>query len=298
MKLVSLFYHWVVPHSGNNHRAKALHHDALFAYVLLFLVFNLGVRVFHKELPAILGFATDIRVEELLASTNAKRIEAGKGTLSLNPTLSHAAAAKANDMFTYNYWAHNSPSGKTPWDFIVGSGYTYTLAGENLAKNFANSGGVVDAWMASPTHRDNILKGGYQDVGFAIVNGVLNGEETTVVVQMFGATNTKTIAKIPQVQAVEPQAELIKTIVPESAVQAPVVQPYMSAKVTPKINITTLSREVVYIFILILLAVLALDAIIVSRKRIVRMVGHNIAHIVFLLSIVGYSLFIIRGNLL
>jgi len=89
-------------------------------------------------------------------------------------------------------------------DFIKSSGYTYALAGENLAKNFTDSGGVVNAWMASPTHRDNILKSGYRDVGFAIVNGVLNGEETTLVVQMFGSA---TVAQAPPPQVTAPPVQ-------------------------------------------------------------------------------------------
>ena len=170
-----MLHHWLVPHEGNNHRAKALHTEALFAYVLLLAVFNLGIKFFHTKAPDVLGYATDIRVEQLLASTNAKRAEAGLDALTLNGTLSQAAAAKAADMLANNYWAHNSPLGKTPWDFIISAGYRYTLAGENLAKNFQTSSGVVDAWMNSPTHKANIFKAGYREVGFAVVNGVLAG---------------------------------------------------------------------------------------------------------------------------
>ena len=136
MRLFRVLFHWLVPHEGNNHRAKALHHDALFAYVLMLCVFNLGLRVLHKAAPDVLGYATDIRVDQLLKDTNDRRNEAGLSPLTLNSKLSDAAAAKAADMFANNYWAHNSPLGKTPWDFILASGYTYTMAGENLAKNF------------------------------------------------------------------------------------------------------------------------------------------------------------------
>jgi len=144
MNILHLVHHWLVPHETNNHRSRALHLNALLSYALLLMVFNLGVRVLHSQ-------ATDIRVDQLLNSTNAKRQENGLSSLQLNSTLSQAAAAKAADMLTNGYWAHNSPSGKTPWDFIIGSGYRYTLAGENLAKNFQSSDGVVEAWMASPT---------------------------------------------------------------------------------------------------------------------------------------------------
>jgi len=140
--------HFFLPHHSNNHRAKALHIDSLLCYVLLFAILNLSIKIIHRDFPSVLGYATDIRVDALLASTNAKRISLGLNPLKLNATLSQAAAAKAQDMFSHDYWAHNSPQGKTPWSFIVNSGYKYTIAGENLAKNFSTSGGVVDAWMA------------------------------------------------------------------------------------------------------------------------------------------------------
>lgn len=308
MKLFHLFYHFVVPHSGNNHRAKALHHDALFAYTLLFMVFNLGLRVIQGTVPDVLGYATDIRVEQLLQDTNVQRQKAGLSQLVLNTNLSQAAAAKAADMFANNYWAHNSPSGKTPWDFIIRSGYKYTLAGENLAKNFQTSGGVVEAWMNSPTHRDNMVKPGYRDIGFAVVNGILLGEETTLVVQMFGTSNGQVAGSIPKVEAAAPvikPVELgpdaledhtvakqnIKTTLPSQSVFAAVQK-------TPLINIASLSKEVVFIFVGLLIGVMALDAYIVSKNGVVRLAGHNVAHILFLVSMLVGSLFMLRGTLL
>ena len=317
MNILQLAHHWLVPHETNNHRSRALHLNALLSYALLLMVFNLGVRVLHSQAPDVLGYATDIRVDQLLNSTNAKRQENGLSSLQLNDTLSQAAAAKASDMLTNNYWAHNSPSGKTPWDFIIGSGYRYTLAGENLAKNFQTSDGVVEAWMASPSHRANLLKPGYADVGFAIVNGVLSGEETTLVVQMFGATRSVPSPNVDKVQAQAPapvaakpvvvpeepvaeSAEPIPTIVVSQPEPAPVqLTPQLASVVTsPLINLSAVSRQVVFVFVGILMGILALDAYVVARRGVVRLAGHNIAHIMFLLSIVIGGLFMSRGSLL
>lgn len=293
--------HFFLPHHSNNHRAKALHIDSLLCYVLLFAIFNFGIRIVHREFPSVLGYATDIRVDALLASTNAQRGSLGLNPLKLNAALSQAAAAKAADMFASNYWAHNSPQGKTPWSFIVGSGYRYTIAGENLAKNFSTSGGVVSAWMASPTHRDNIVKPGYQDVGFAVVNGVLNGEETTLVVQMFGAGGAP-LAENPPVKTVVPEqaAAAEKPAVAEApqlgeqtiqVVTAPVApvnsvlsNAFGAVTKTPMFNIPTVTRDIAFMFIGLIIGVLVIDGIVVSRKRIVRVAGHNIAHILFFLT--------------
>ena len=283
--------HFFLPHHSNNHRAKALHIDSLLCYVLLFAILNLSIKIIHRDFPSVLGYATDIRVDALLASTNAKRISLGLNPLKLNATLSQAAAAKATDMFANDYWAHNSPQGKTPWSFIVNSGYKYTIAGENLAKNFSTSGGVVDAWMASPTHKDNIVKPGYQDIGFAIVNGVLNGEETTLVVQMFGAGGSP-IAEVPKVETVIPEVAI--------AVEEPqkLVQGVGSSVFKPIFNIPTVTRDITFMFIGLIVGVLVLDGIVISRKKIVRVAGHNIAHILFFLTFFVALTMVQRGALL
>ena len=69
--------HFLVPHQSNNHRAKALHADSLLCYVLLLAVFNLGIRIVHREFPEVLGYATDIRAEQLLSETNKERAALG-----------------------------------------------------------------------------------------------------------------------------------------------------------------------------------------------------------------------------
>lgn len=151
----------------------------------------------------VLGYATNINVGDLAALGNQERANAGQPALSLNSALSQAAYAKAQDMFANNYWAHNSPSGATPWMFIANSGYSYSTTGENLAKNFSSSAGVMYGWMNSPTHRANVLGSQYQDVGYAVLNGVLQGEETTLVVAMYGAPQSSTPPPAPAAAATE-----------------------------------------------------------------------------------------------
>ena len=296
MSVFTLARHLFLPHHTNNHRAKVLHVDALFVYILAFAVFQVGLKTLPAQVPNVLGYATDIHVEKLLAAVNAKRQAAGLGLLSLDSQLSEAAARKAADMFVKNYWSHNSPVGATPWEFITQSGYAYTLAGENLAKNFSDSRGVVDAWMASPTHRDNVLKASYHDVGFAVVNGILNGEETTLVVQMFGS-RAAPAAQVRKTTEVSPQAAVAEAIPPLSAVAA-VASAYSGVSIKPLIDIGRLNHTVVYGFIGILLGVLVVDAWLTSRRRIVRVAGHNVAHILFFVALLIFASALPRGSLL
>jgi len=74
-----------------------------------------------------------------------------------------------------------------PWKWFSDVGYNYSSAGENLAKNYPTAGATVQAWMNSQTHRENILKSEYVDVGFAVVDGQLDGQNTTLVVALYGA---------------------------------------------------------------------------------------------------------------
>jgi len=123
----------------------------------------------------------------VVSMTNSERAKAGLGTLSVNGALTSAATAKANDMFAKGYFAHTSPDGRTPWDFIAGSGYDYVYAGENLAIGYSSASELMSAWMNSPTHRDNILSSKFREIGIAVVSGQYDGAETTIVVQEFGA---------------------------------------------------------------------------------------------------------------
>jgi len=141
--------------------------------------------LFTPALAAV-SFAQDISDTEILRLMNEERRIQGLVELKLNSMLSAAAYSKANDMFQKQYWAHNSPQGKTPWQFISESGYQGRFLGENLANGYTSPGGVVAAWMASPGHRMNILAGRYSDAGISVVNGNLNGRDVTLVVSMFG----------------------------------------------------------------------------------------------------------------
>jgi len=115
--------------------------------------------------------------------------------------LTAAAQAKAEDMAKNNYWAHNSPDGKTPWTFLTGAGYQYQTAGENLAYGFNSADESIAGWMGSPEHRANILDASYQNVGFGVASSpdfVSEGPET-IVVAVYGrpAASTPVAASTP-----------------------------------------------------------------------------------------------------
>lgn len=131
-----------------------------------------------------LQFAT-VLVGTLTSGTNAERQLSNLSVLKENTLLNESAQLKVEDMVKNNYFAHNSPDGKAPWYWIDKAGYKYEYAGENLAVNFTESEDVVNAWMNSPTHRANIVKSNYTEIGTGIATGTYKGKEATFVVQHY-----------------------------------------------------------------------------------------------------------------
>jgi len=254
--------------------------------------------------PSILGISYSITAEQLLNETNKQRQERGLSPLSLNENLSQAAGLKAFDMIAKSYWAHFAPDGSTsPWEFIKSSGYNYVYAGENLAKGFTDSQDVVNAWLNSPTHRDNMLSDKYKDIGFAVVEGKLLGEETVLIVEMLGSTESRIMAKASQPSSAVSsksteevkKVELDKNPFP----QAPILgqENLETAKngigvfKKPFIDLTFISKNIILVIFLIMMFALTIDLIVVERKKIPRLVGHNLDHIMLIAIFILFILF-------
>jgi hypothetical protein len=265
--------HLFIPKESNNHRAKILHHTNIFLSIVFLLLTSFFIQTIKAKFPAVLGISANISQDELLFLTNQERQNTGIAALVINDRLSQAASAKAQDMFQYNYWAHNSPTGKTPWFFISAAGYKYIYAGENLARGFSSAGDVVKAWMASPDHRANMLSSNYKDVGFAVQVGTLNGEETALVVEEFGNLSMPVVknTKVQQVSAAKSVKSTPKNV--------------QAVNKQPLINTSALSSNVYYVFVIVFIFALLLDMIIVEKKKVMRFVGHNVDHILYLLLI-------------
>lgn len=294
--------HLFTPRHTNNHRPRLIHPEGLFVLAALAIVFNLLLRTGAHFGPIgnVLGYSSSITVQQVLDAINQERANSGLSRLSLNRSLSTAATAKATDMFNVQYWAHTSPSGTSPWTFIKHAGYQYSVAGENLARDFADTDEMVSAWMGSPTHKDNIMNGKFTETGIAVVDGKLEGIETTLVVQMFGTpakaagaiTPNKTTSLsevVPSVQAAgetpqEPQVTPNPaSIVPENA--------------NPAFSPLQLSKAFALAIVGLLIGVLSYDMIITEHRKTVRITGKNLAHIA-LFSIVAVAIILFKGGML
>jgi len=263
-----------IPHEENNFHARSLHTNMLSLYLLvaIMLVFvSKNASVFSN----VLGVATDISISKLFTLTNEERIKIGLLPLQENQQLAIAAEKKAEDMFRKDYWAHFAPDGGSPWDFIKQSGYQYEYAGENLAKNFLFSKNVVEAWMNSPTHKENIVKKEYSEVGYAVVNGMLSGEQTTLVVQMFGTPMGKGTTQVPSFES-PIQTQPVVQVIQKPAILG------QTEKQGLAVNGKAFTYDINLLFFAFIIGALLLDFIFAAKLDILHLRGKHIAHLLFL----------------
>ena len=119
------------------------------------------------------AFGADITKETVIEQMNVRRLSRGLPPLREDARLSLAAEDRMRDMEDNNYWAHTSPDGRSPFEWLMPRGYDFWFAGENLAAGFETAEILVDGWMESQGHRDNIMSAIYQDCGIAIIDGAI-----------------------------------------------------------------------------------------------------------------------------
>lgn len=302
--MIKTLRHVFTPHHSNNHRPQILHPEGLFILSLVLVGVLVCTRLYGAtSLPTILGFASSITASQVLDQTNQARASAGQPPLTMNAQLNQAAVSKGNHMCGEQYWAHIAPDGTTPWVFIKNAGYHYSVAGENLARDFADTPSMISAWLASPTHKANIMNDRYQEIGVAVIDCKLLGSDTALVVQMFGTqalgtpTTTSTAAK-----TAVPANNKTTTTSRRQEVAGEASVPRLLANANPSLRLETpppqantntirvfsplqVTKAVVVSILTILLFVLILDLWIEHKRQTLRLVGKNLAHIIFLGSI-------------
>lgn len=121
-------------------------------------------------LPA-LAAGMSAREAEACALVNAERTARGLAPLTVSSSLSEKARVKAQDMADNRYFSHTSPTYGSPFTMMRSLGVSYTSAGENIARGYTTAEAVVAAWMASPSHRSNLLASRYTTVGIGYADG-------------------------------------------------------------------------------------------------------------------------------
>jgi uncharacterized protein YkwD len=109
---------------------------------------------------------------------NRERAATNLRPLRVNQRLRRAATRYAVDMVAGGFFRHDSPDGTSILSRLQAVGYLEDAAdwdiGENLywATGTLNTpGAVVQAWLASPAHRDNMLRTGFREIGIGVAGG-------------------------------------------------------------------------------------------------------------------------------
>lgn len=182
--------------------------------------------------------ASTLSTGEIINAINQERTSRGLSTLNTNSALTQAAENRSVVLANAGYITHvTAPSG-TPWPEISQVGYQYSLAGENLALGIETTSELVARWMASPTHRENILEGKFEDIGIGITLGQYEGRVVSYVVSYYGQKKTG-VAKA----SVAPANPVISSASVSAPVRAPKASPKLSQKSVTPSNSPVLSSK-------------------------------------------------------
>ena len=109
--------------------------------------------------------------DQVVTLVNQQRRQNGLSPLTHRADLKNVAHKKAEDMIKSNYFSHNSPNYGSPFDMLRTYGISYQTAGENIAKGQNSPEAVMNSWMNSPGHRQNILNNQYDAIGVGFYHG-------------------------------------------------------------------------------------------------------------------------------
>lgn len=150
---------------------------------LIIPIFVIFLGVFLLPQTAYFAYITE---NEIIKLTNLERDKSGAGELKRNILLEQAAQKKGEAILKNQVFKHNFDNRQFS-DWVKEENYEYAYVGENLAIDFATNIGVIKAWLNSPSHKKNLLNKNFTEIGVAIVEGKFRGENTTLVIQIFGS---------------------------------------------------------------------------------------------------------------
>ena len=128
-----------------------------------------------------------------LCLINQERRGHGLSSVRGQKRLRIAATSHSRNMVRRGFLDHSSPTGRTTAARVRAAGYLRGASHFQLGENLGMGEGVlstprvlVTAWMASPSHRFNILHASFRDVGIGIVLGTPFGSSGATYTTDFG----------------------------------------------------------------------------------------------------------------
>ena len=98
--------------------------------------------------------------ESVLKLVNIERSKIGVSPLKLSSSLNRAATFRASEIT--QEFDHTRPNGK---DFFTVIDEEYSAVGENIAEGYSTPEEVMECWMNSRGHRENILRSDFTELG-------------------------------------------------------------------------------------------------------------------------------------
>ena len=136
------------------------------------------------------GKQQEAQAREVLTLINQKRAEAGAGPLIMADALEDVAEQRAAELAVL--FSHTRPDGTDCFTAADRTGLSYRAAGENIASGYPNAASVVEGWMNSTGHRENILDTRFTHIGIGCFE--YNGTRHWVQFFMGGLSNVQEAA--------------------------------------------------------------------------------------------------------
>ena len=157
----------------------------LFIFVIFILIGTVSLAVYQTTLLEENEEREEVILsqeeQETLNLVNEYRKQNGLTELKPSFDLQEVAKLKGEDLVNYGYFSHTSPNLGTPFEMLEQNGIKYKIAGENLAGNTMPRR-AVDAWINSPSHRENILEAKFKYTGIYLIESPVYGK---IFVQLF-----------------------------------------------------------------------------------------------------------------
>ncbi len=213
-------------------------HKILLTALLITTVAIFKLAIFFENPPKNIE-ASDLVIQNILNGINEQRSLRNLPTLNTDSRLALAAQEKSDDMQKRHYFSHTDPEGNFIWNKIIAAGYTpYQTLGENLAIEFYNTESLIQAWMNSPTHRDNVLNESFKDQGIGINLGDEKlGQYHSAITNTFGSlfsSKAPTPSPVPKTTQKKPTGK--QTQIPVTK-KNPAPSPTPISK-TPEVELT------------------------------------------------------------
>ncbi len=105
--------------------------------------------------------------DEVVTLVNAERVSAGLQPLEAVPVLNDVATLRSQEIT--RSFSHTRPNGKSCSTALDDYGVTWRTSGENIAYGYDSPESVMNGWMNSQGHRENILNSNFEYIGVGVV---------------------------------------------------------------------------------------------------------------------------------